>query len=388
MLKAGARFFASEASSGVVLMVAAVVALVWANVAGDSYTATWQAALTIGVAPLAISKPLLLWINDGLMAVFFFVVGLEIKREILHGELASARRAALPVGAALGGMLVPAALYALVNAGGPGARGWGIPMATDIAFALGALALLGSRVAPSLRIFLTAVAIADDLGAVVVIAVFLTDDLAVGALQASALVLLALAVVGRLGVQRAAPYVLLGAVLWVAVLKSGVHATIAGVLLAFTIPASPSAGGRAPLLERLEHGLHPWTAFAIMPIFALANAGVRLSGDIGAALLDPVCVGIILGLVIGKQAGVGLSCLLLVRLGVATLPSRASWRHLYGVALLCGIGFTMSLFIATLALTEPDQLAAAKVGILAGSALSGILGYLILAGGARAPASH
>ena len=291
--------------------------------------------------------------------------------------------------AAAGGMLVPAAIYAAFNAGAPGARGWGIPMATDIAFALGALALLGDRVAPSLRVFLAAVAIADDLGAVVIIAVFYTDDLTVTALQTSALVLLGLLIVNRLGVQSATPYALLGIALWVAVLKSGVHATIAGVLLAFTIPASHRAPRRTPardsvsLLERLERGLHPWVAFAIMPIFALANAGVRVSGDVITAFVSPISLGIVFGLVVGKQVGVAASCWLVVRLGLASLPTRATWRQLYGVAVLCGIGFTMSLFIATLALSDADHLTAAKVGILAGSIVSGVAGYLILGAKSR-----
>jgi NhaA family Na+:H+ antiporter len=381
-LKAGAEFLEGEASSGILLMAAAVVALVWANLAGDSYAKVWDTRLTIGLEPVMLSKPLLLWINDGLMAVFFLLVGLEIKREILRGELASPRRAVLPVVAAMGGMLAPAAIYAALNLGGPGAPGWGIPMATDIAFALGALALLGPRVAPSLRVFLTAVAIADDLGAVIVIAVFYTADLALTALLAAAIVVVALVALGRLGVRHAAPYVLLGLALWIAVLKSGVHATIAGVLLAFTIPASSGPDGRnAPpsLLQRLEHALEPWTAFAIMPIFALANAGVQVSGDLVSAVLDPVALGVVLGLVIGKQIGVAASCWLLVRFGLASLPSRATWRQLYGIALLCGIGFTMSLFIATLALGDAEQLTAAKVGILTGSVISGVAGYLVLA---------
>jgi NhaA family Na+:H+ antiporter len=388
-IRAGAEFFDTEAASGVVLFAAAVIAGAWANLAGDSYSGLWRTPLTIGVAPLVLSKPLLLWINDGLMAIFFFLVGLEIKREILGGELASARRAVLPVAAAVGGMVAPAAIYSVLNIGGTGARGWGIPMATDIAFALGALALLGNRVATSLRVFLTAVAIADDLGAVAVIAIFYTRDLVWIALASGGLILAILTVINRVGIRRAAPYVLLGVALWVAVLKSGVHATVAGVLLAFSIPASRGlssgrrdAGNTTPLVDRLEHALQPWVAFAIMPVFALANAGVRLSGDLGTSLFDPIALGIILGLVVGKQLGVAASCWALVRLGVASLPSRATWQQLYGVALLCGIGFTMSLFIATLALGEGDQLRPAKLGVLVGSLLSGIAGYLVLARGA------
>jgi NhaA family Na+:H+ antiporter len=367
-----AEFFKGEERSGVLLMIAAAAAVAWANLAGDSYLWFWQVPLTVGVPPAALSKPLLLWINDGLMAVFFFLVGLEIKREILGGELGSVRKAMLPVVAAVGGMVVPAGLYSLLNARGPGAAGWGIPMATDIAFALGALALLGSRVAPSLRIFLTAVAIADDLGAVVVIAAFYTGDLVWAAILIAAAVLGVLIVVNRLGVARLAPYLLLGAVLWVAVLKSGIHPTIAGVVLAFTIPS------RAALAERLEHALEPWVAFGVMPVFALANAGVRFSADLGSGLLDPVALGVVLGLFLGKQIGVAASCWVVVRLGMASLPSQASWRQLHGVALLCGIGFTMSLFIATLAFGASPQLEAAKIGVLGGSLLSGVIGYLVL----------
>jgi NhaA family Na+:H+ antiporter len=377
-----AEFFKGEERSGVLLMIAAAAAVAWANLAGDSYAQFWQTPITVGVTPVALSKPLLLWINDGLMAVFFFLVGLEIKREILGGELASVRNAMLPVVAAVGGMVVPAGIYSLLNARGPGAAGWGIPMATDIAFALGALALLGSRVAPSLRVFLTAVAIADDLGAVVVIAAFYTGDLVGAALLVAAAVLAVLIVANRLGVGRLAPYLLLGVGLWVAVLKSGVHPTIAGVALAFTIPGG---SGRAALADRLEHALEPWVAFGIMPVFALANAGVRLSGDLGAALLDPIALGIVLGLFLGKQLGVAASCWVVVRLGLAALPSQASWRQLYGVALLCGIGFTMSLFIATLAFGSSAQLEAAKIGVLGGSLLSGVIGYLVLARVGRRP---
>ena len=391
IVRAATGPFQGEEASGVLLMVAAAVAVVWANVAGDSYVHLWQARLTVGITPIALAKPLLLWINDGLMAVFFFLVGLEIKREILTGELASVRKAALPVVAALGGMVAPAAIYSLLNAGGPGARGWGVPMATDIAFALGALAMLGSRVPPSLRIFLAAVAIADDLGAVVVIAAFYTQDLAWMPLQIAVAILLILVLVNRLRITHIAPYLLLGVALWTAVLKSGVHPTIAGVLLAFTIPsaARPSPHrddvltSPTSLAQRLEHALEPWVAFAIMPIFALANAGVRLSRDVGAAFLDPVALGIILGLFIGKQIGIAASCWMAVRVGLASLPSRATGRHMYGVALLCGIGFTMSLFIATLAFGASDRLEAAKVGILAGSLLSGVAGYLVLMRGDR-----
>ena len=392
-MRAATGPFTGEEASGVLLMIAAAVAIAWANLAGDSYVRLWQSLLSLGVAPVVLTKPLLLWINDGLMAVFFFLVGLEIKREVLGGELASRRKAALPVVAALGGMVVPAAIYSLLNAGGPGARGWGVPMATDIAFALGALAMLGNRVVPSLRVFLAAVAIADDLGAVVVIAAFYTDHLAWMPLQIAGGLLLVLIVVNRSGIAHIAPYLLLGAALWIAVLKSGIHPTVAGVALAFTIPGArrPSSDPTAirlpqtPLAERVEHALEPWVAFAIMPIFALANAGVRLSRDVGSAFFDPVALGIILGLFIGKQVGIAASCWMVVRFGLASLPSHATWRQMYGVALLCGIGFTMSLFIATLAFGSSDRLEAAKVGVLAGSLFAGLAGYLVLARGARRP---
>jgi NhaA family Na+:H+ antiporter len=385
-VQAGTAFLEGEAASGILLMAAAAAAVIWANVAPDSYDALFQARLSVGTAPLALSKPLVLWINDGLMAIFFFLVGLEIKREILRGQLASVRQALLPVVAAAGGMVAPAAIYALLNVGGPGARGWGIPMATDIAFALGALALLGKRVAPSLRVFLTAVAIADDLGAVAVIAIFYTSDLTWPALAVAAMLLVMLLVTARNGIHHPLPYVVLGVAVWVAVLKSGVHATVAGVLLAFTIPASrrprPTAGGhrqQQPLLDRLEHGLEPWVAFAIMPIFALANAGVRVSSELAASLVDPIALGVMLGLFVGKQVGIVASCWALIGSGLSSMPSQATWRQLYGVALLCGIGFTMSLFIATLAFEHGDTLTPAKIGVLTGSLISGIVGYAVLA---------
>jgi NhaA family Na+:H+ antiporter len=430
LLRPFQKFFELEAASGIVLLACAVVAIVWANGPwAAAYTALWNATGIIGVGPLALSKPLLLWVNDGLMAVFFFVVGLEIKREMLTGELSSPAKAMLPIGAAVGGMAAPAALYLLFNAGQPTARGWGIPMATDIAFALGVLALLGSRVPSSLRVFLTAVAIVDDLGAVLVIALFYTDDLSMPALGLAALLGLALLVANTAGVHAPAVYVLVGVALWIAVLKSGVHATVAGVLVAMAIPARrridpgvfPSraqalldqfaadrgdgghhlseqqrdavwslqaacASVQAPL-TRLEHALHPWVAYAIMPIFALANAGVAISTEgLAAAVADPLVLGIVLGLVIGKQLGVLGASWALVRTGLASMPQAAGWWQLYGVAVLCGIGFTMSLFIAALAFAGPAELERAKIGILAASAVSALLGILLLAAGPRARA--
>lgn len=414
-------FFRMEAAGGILLLICAVVALVWANSPwAASYAALWQTPVTARVGALVIDKPLLLWINDGLMAIFFFLVGLEIKREVLVGELASPRQAALPIAAAVGGMLVPAGLYAMLNVGGPGAAGWGVPMATDIAFALGVLALLGPRVPLALKVFLTAVAIVDDLGAVLVIAFFYTAEISWASLGVGLLFLAALIAANRLGVRRTVVFVVLGLGLWVAFLKSGVHATIAGVLLALTIPArrridadgflaqvrsyvdlfardaqrgraepTPTQRDAVHALEqacegietplaRMEHALHGWVAFFIMPVFALANAGVALGSDLAGGLSVPVVLGIVLGLVVGKQIGVTLFAWGAVRLGWAVLPPGVGWRQLYGVACLCGIGFTMSLFIATLAFGEGALLGSAKVGILGASLISGVVGWLLL----------
>jgi len=416
------EFMHAEASGGVVLIACALAALVWANSPwADSYAALWGTKITIGPDRYAISETLLHWINDGLMAVFFFVVGLEMKREVLVGELASLRLAALPVAAALGGMVVPALIYVAINLGGEGMGGWGVPMATDIAFALGVLALLGSRAPASLKIFLTALAIVDDLGAVMVIALFYTAEVSWGWLGVGAAFLFALVVANRLHVRHPISYALLGLGLWVAFLESGVHATIAGVLLALTIPARTRmdsdgflrrgreildefdrAGEEGPHIltnggqqaavgeleaacervqspmQRLEHALHPWVAFGIVPLFALANAGVALGGGIGDALTQPVTLGIVAGLVVGKQVGVVLFAWGVVRLGLADLPGDVSWRHVYGAGLLAGIGFTMSLFIGSLAFGEGELLDAAKLGILAASLLAGAAGWLVL----------
>jgi len=416
------EFVRTEASSGILLIVCTVVALIWANSPwSDSYTNLWQTKLTVDLGGFGLSKSLLLWINDGLMAVFFFVVGLEIKREILSGELSSPRQAALPIAAALGGMLLPAVIYAALNAGGEGSAGWGIPMATDIAFALGVLALLGKRVPLSLKVFLTAVAIVDDIGAVLVIALFYTSQIAWGALAVGGVFLLALIIANRLAIRKPLIYTLLGIGLWVAFLKSGVHATVAGVLLAMTIPARTRinadqflergrdlverferAGvcGESVLtnrrqrgvlqalenavqqaetpLQRLEHALHPWVTYAIMPIFALANAGVFLRGDLLSSFTHPVTLGVIAGLVLGKQLGVFLAAWLVVFLGIATRPADITWRHIYGAGWLAGIGFTMSLFVAGLAFGDSAVLTQAKVGILVASLVAGGIGWLLL----------
>jgi len=414
------EFFRTEAAGGVLLLVAAVAALLWANGPwAASYRAVFSSPIAVGAGGFLLSKPLLLWINDGLMAIFFFVVGLEIKREILVGELASPSKALLSLASALGGMVVPALLYAALNRGGPGAAGWGIPMATDIAFALGVLALLGDRVPPSLKVFLAALAIVDDLGAVLVIALFYTQGIAVSFLLLSLALLLVLAAAGRLGLRKTSVYLGVGVAVWYGFLKSGVHPTVAGVLLAMTIPArvkveggrflerarrslaefaSETGGGflvtpgqhealldlqeaaeaASSPLQRLEHALHPWVTFAIMPLFALANAGVRLDLGGPSALWGPVTAGAALGLLLGKPAGVLLGAYAVIRPGFCTMPQGATWRTFAGIGCLAGIGFTMALFIAALAFGDGALLVQAKVGILGASAAAGVVGSLLL----------
>ena len=421
------RFFKREATSGIILMLAAAAAMIIANSPlHNAYHHLWETRLGFSIGSFSLEKSLHHWINDGLMSIFFFLVGLEIKREVLVGELASLRQAALPIAAALGGMIVPASLYILFNAGSPGASGWAIPMATDIAFALGCLALLGKGVPSGILIFLTALAIVDDLGGILVIALFYTDQLSVSALI-EAFILLALSLLmNRLGVRATFPYVLVGLFLWFALLKSGIHATVAGILLAMTIPASTAirhsefirkieeqlhylqgkkegalfcaleldeaekqsviqslekacSDAEAPL-EHIEHSLHPWVVYLIMPLFAFANAGVKLDlGSLSSAVANPVFIGTIFGLVAGKQVGVFLFSWLIVKLGLASLPEGVRWSHIYGVSILAGIGFTMSLFIGNLAFQENQaMLETAKLGILAASILSGILGLAVL----------
>jgi NhaA family Na+:H+ antiporter len=417
------EFAGRESSGGILLLACTIVALVWANSPWASlYTDLWHAPFTVGLGNFTLSHELHFWVNDALMAVFFFVVGLEIKRELLAGELASPRQAALPILAAVGGMVVPALLYTLLNVNGPGARGWGIPMATDIGFAIGVMALLGERVPLGLKVFLTALAIVDDIGAVLVIAVFYTANLHWGALGIAALCLLLALAANRLGVRHPLPFALIGAVLWLTVLQSGIHATIAGVLLAFTIPSRTAikqreflAHGRAvldhfekaaesapldiladieqqtavdaledacekvqPPLQRLEQALHPWVTFVIMPLFALANAGVSLAGG-GTFAPHPVMLGVIFGLLLGKPLGVTLASWLAVRFGLASLPESVSWKHIHGAGWLAGIGFTMSLFMTGLAFTTDAYLTEAKLGILIASLCAGIAGSLILA---------
>ena len=418
-------FAHKQSSGGIVLILVTVVALVWANSPwGASYAALWGTKLTVGLGDFSLSKDLTHWINDGLMAIFFLVVGLEIKREVLVGELSSLRGAALPVTAAVGGAVMPATLYVAINAGTDSVAGWGIPMATDIAFALGVLALLGERAPVGLKVFLTALAIVDDIVAVLVIALFYTSDISWSTLGLGGLFLVALVVANLIGVGRTLVYALLGVGLWLAFLLSGVHTTIAGVLLAFTVPASSfinpdaflkrsryvldrfeQAGEKGenvltneerqaalhalndatyklePPLHELEHALHPWVVFAIMPLFALANAGVPLGGGIADALTNPVTLGIVAGLVVGKQLGITFFAWLAVKSGISELPRGLSWRQVYGASWLAGIGFTMSLFISDLAFPDSGPLVeAAKLGILAASLIAGVVGWTILRG--------
>ena len=384
------NFLKTEAAGGVVLMIAAVAALIWANsAAAPYYTAILSAPVGVRLGVVGLEKDLILWINDGLMAIFFLLVGLEIKREALVGELSSRSRAALPAIAAIGGMAFPALIYVMFNWGAEGEamRGWAIPAATDIAFAVGVLAILGDRVPASLRIYLLALAIIDDLGAIVIIALFYTSSLNVTALGLAAVALAVLIAFNRMGVRRIAPYMLVGAILWLCVLKSGVHATLAGVAIAFTIPLTPSDDEHSPL-EDLEHALHPWVAFAIMPIFALANAGVSLAGLSFASLFAPIPLGIALGLFFGKQIGVfGLSWAA-IKAGWCAKPLGASWGQMYGVSIITGIGFTMSLFIGNLAFTGEEHATAVRLGVLGGSLLSATVGYAVLAAlGRRSAAS-
>ena len=419
-----AKFAHTASAGGIVLLVCTALALAWANSPwAASYHHIWEIEIALDAGPFAVRSTLHHLINDGLMAVFFFLVGLEIKREVLVGELASLRQAALPAAAALGGMVVPAAIYAALNTGGPGSAGWGIPMATDIAFALGVLALLGDRVPAGLKVFLAALAIVDDIGAVLVIALFYTAGVNWTALGLAGALLLLAAGANAAGVRRPSAYALLGLALWGAVLASGVHATVAGVLLAMAIPSRTRidedeflrgarqsvdafAGGCGPEttvltnrqqqealltletlceqaqapLQTTERKLHGIVAFFIMPLFALANAGVRLSGEeLATALSSPVTLGVLLGLLVGKPVGITAFSWVAVRLGVATLPSRVTWRMVHGAAWLGGIGFTMSLFIAGLAFPGmPAQLAAAKLGILAASLAAGLCGWILL----------
>lgn len=415
------QFVGNAAISGIILIAIVIIALIWANSNfGESYFMLWEKKIVIGFGDAVLSKPLLLWINDGLMAMFFFVIGLEIKREVMAGELSSWKQASMPIFAALGGMLLPAALYLLFNLGKTSSNGWGIPMATDIAFSLGVLALLGKRVPLSLKIFLTAFAIVDDIGAVIVIALFYSSNIILSNLIIGGLFLGVMVIMNIAGVRNKLAYAIPGILgIWLAFLLSGVHATIAGVLAALVIPASTTINKVSfkktisgltdkiddlkknhsflskkeqgivteikntceyyePPVQSLEHTLHPWVVFLIMPIFALSNTGVLIGHDFFNVMTEPSGLGIIVGLLIGKPLGIMLFSWLAYKSGIALLPEGTKWIHVLGIGFLGGIGFTMSLFVASLAFKDPELVTTAKVSILFASVLAGLLGFLIL----------
>lgn len=412
-------FIHTAGKSSIVLLAAAIIALAWANSPWkESYFTFWGTEISIDLGFLHIAETLRDWVNDALMAIFFFVVGLEVKHEIVRGELSNPRHALLPLMAALGGMIVPAALFISLNLGGSGFSGWGIPMATDIAFALGVLAMLGTRLPAEARIFLLALAIADDIGAILVIAVFYTEHLSLLALGLGALLLGLTFAMNRLGVRNISLYIVVGALFWLAVLESGVHATIAGVLLGILTPAHPYFGihmfeqaiqqlvgqfreavhsedeekaetilgqmeelvaGTESPVERLERQISPWTSYLVLPIFALANAGLTLSGNVaGEALSSPVTLGILLGLVVGKPVGIIGFVWIAHRLRIASLPTGMRWSHVLGIGMLAGIGFTVSLFVTELAFSHSPLSAEAKIGVLLASVIAGLAGYVFL----------
>ena len=373
-------FFKLEAASGLVLLISAVIALIISNSNFSSlYFETLQSYLFIGINNIGLKMSLHHWINDALMAVFFFFVTLEIKREFINGELSSPKQALLPIIAAIGGMLVPALIYIYINFGnGDTINGWAIPSATDIAFSLGVLSLLGSRVPISLKVFLTALAIIDDLGAIIIIAFFYTGDLSIQYLSLLLLTFIALLILNKSGVKKFLPYLILGLILWFFTYQSGVHATISGVLLATVIPHRKK-NEEYSLLTKIEHNISSYVAFGIMPLFALANAGVSLDGINLESLLSPVPLGIVLGLFVGKQIGVFLFSIIAIKLKIAQMPNNANWMSFYGVGILTGIGFTMSLFIGNLAFVENiEYIDGVKIGVLAGSLLSTLIGYALL----------
>ncbi len=380
------KFFKMEAASGIILMLAAVAAMVLAN----SPLAPWYDLLLdipvqIAIGKLEIAKPLLLWINDGLMALFFFLVGLELKREFIDGNLSKPGQITLPAIGAIGGMVVPAMCYAALNYKDPEAiNGWAIPTATDIAFALGILSIIGSKVPLQLKVFLTSLAIFDDLGAIIIIAIFYTEQLSLTSLVTSLVILVILAALNRNNVTSTSPYIFFGIILWVAVLKSGVHATLAGVALALFIPIKGKPGEPSPL-KSLEHNLHETVAFIVLPIFAFANAGINFTGVGLNQVLSPVPLGIIIGLFLGKQLGVFGFCFIAIKLGIAKLPDKVNWQLMYGVSLLCGVGFTMSLFIGSLAFeqTGDNHVFQDRLGIVIGSLISGVLGYFVIKKGTK-----
>ncbi|MBT7950994.1 MAG: Na+/H+ antiporter NhaA [Gammaproteobacteria bacterium] len=375
-------FFKLESAGGILLMVAAVLALISANTPlKPFYELLLSTPVEIRIGALEIAKPLLLWINDGLMAVFFFLIGLELKREVIEGELSDRRNIILPGVGAIGGMLFPALIYMYFNFHDPVAmKGWAIPAATDIAFALGVLTLLGSSVPTSIKIFLTSLAIFDDIGAIIIIALFYTANISVTALIIVSLCIPVLIFLNRQNVESKSLYILVGLIMWTATLKSGVHATLAGVILAMFIPMKSKTDPGSSPLKSLEHDLHSVVAFFILPVFAFANAGISFTGLGFEQLVHGVPMGIALGLFVGKQVGIFGLCALAIKMGFTKLPKDMSWRGLYGTAALCGIGFTMSLFIGSLAFEETgvDLLFDERVGIILGSLLSGIVGYLIL----------
>jgi NhaA family Na+:H+ antiporter len=426
LIKPVSKFIQLEYTSGLVLLMGVILAIAWVNSPwAASYHHLWEINFSLGFDKLVLSHPLHLWINDGLMAVFFFVIGLELKREFISGELSTIKKASLPMIAALGGMIVPAGIYFLINHGTETMHGWGIPMATDIAFALALLSIAGKHVPASIKIFLSALAVADDLGAVLVIAFFYSTGLSFMPLMVAGILLLVLIAGNAIGIRHSAFYVIIGFGVWVGFLLSGVHATIAGVLVAFTIPARTkidekryalrlrelsyefeeeipncstlttpkqhetierinalSLAAQTPL-QKIEHTLHPWVAFVIMPLFALANSGIIFGSDFFSSLINPVSIGVIAGLIIGKFTGVLLFTWLVVKSGVAVLPNKATWRHITGVAALAGIGFTMSLFVSALAFERTEFVDQAKYGILLASVIAGIFGTLILKSAAK-----
>ena len=393
------EFLKLEAAGGIILLIVAIAAMIIANSPlADWYKDFLDTAVQIRIGDLNIDKPLLLWINDGLMAIFFLLVGLEVKREVLEGQLSDRSQIVLPGIAAIGGMAIPALIYVAINWGnGVALNGWAIPAATDIAFALGILALFGNRVPTALKLFLLTIAIVDDLGAIVIIAIFYTSDLSLTALALAGGALIVNFVMNRFGVTRIAAYVVMGIVLWVFVLKSGVHATLAGVAVAFAVPLrAKNEEGQSPL-HHLEHGLHPWVAYGILPLFAFANAGVSLAGVSLETLFKPIPLGIMAGLFIGKQVGVFGFSWATIKLGLAKRPQGTNWLDIYGVAALCGIGFTMSLFIIGLAFehlgpTSPSArdlgFSAGRLGIIVGSLISGLWGYVLISLSSRRRTSN
>ncbi|WP_160687174.1 Na+/H+ antiporter NhaA [Clostridium sp. C2-6-12] len=375
-------FFKNEASSGVILLACAVIAIIIANSGwAGAYENILHTYITIGYKDFSLSMSVLHWINDGLMAIFFLVVGMEIKREIKFGELKSLKKTILPVSAAIGGMIVPAIIYAVFNYNEPTITGWGIPMATDIAFALGILSLIGKKAPKGIIVFLTALAIVDDLGAIIVIAVFYTNQISWIALIIAGIILALLIIANRFNVKSTAVYIILGIVLWICILKSGIHATIAGVLLGMVLPSGKSVHDfEVSILHKLEHILAPWSSFVIMPIFALANSGIAIDiNSVSTGIFEPVSLGIIFGLFVGKQIGIFGASYILVKLKIASLPHQVTKRHLYGASVLGGIGFTMSLFVSSLSFADQGILTEAKISIMIASILAAAVGAIVFA---------